>query len=304
MLRKLAVAMIILFALTVLMMIVGCEGDQGPEGAAGLQGPQGDPGPTELNIVAVIKVTEDLKAFDMGHFAMSIYNAPSIPHVRFNNEDLAPDDAAMFEEGRLSYKEVFGLVGNDSAFIDISYTMMDGNEGNASSAISLPTEFVAIDNNVVIGFGDDAEFEWEVSDGADAYWIGFSCFLFYTDTAGTAQYNSLEFDTVLAANDTTLQALTSTIFPDTTEVMQIDSFGGRCNIRAVTGPWLPGEYNNFTGDAFGIFVGTTDSRFIDIDIPRKIPEKAVVGEDIPSNKANIDELFNQRITELSQNRTR
>ena len=294
MLRKSMSFFLVLVAVAALIILVGCEGDQGPEGAAGIQGPQGEPGPAVLNVVAVIKVSEDLKAYDMGHFAMNIYNAPSIPHVRFNNEVSAPDDAAMFEEGRLIYHEDFGLTGNDSAFLDISYTMLDGSQGHASSAISLPSQFFAADNVVPVDYGADAVVEWEMSAGADGFWVGVYCLITYTDSSGMPQFDFLKYDTIMAADDTTLTIPTSTLFPDMAEIMTLDFFGGGCSIRAVTGPWFPGEANNFTGDAMGIFVGATPVIPVTISL---VADKSGQEQsyDYP---VDLDRLFERRLQQL------
>jgi len=304
MFRKAAVILIGLITMAALAVLWGCSGDEGPAGPTGAQGPQGELGPAELNIIASFSVYEDDKVFDIGHFVASIHNSPSIPDLTLNSHNLFPDGEWLFGGWRLAYYNYVDLDRTDSAFLDISYIKLDGTDGAAASAISLPTDFSAIDNSIFIDVGDDTEAEWEMSAGANAYWVYTYFFFNYYDTTGEYHNNYLEYDTVLAADDTTLMILGSDIFPDPATVDYFTGFDGYFYVRAVTGPWLPGEANNFTGDAFGIFVGITDFVYIDVSIPRKTSEKAIVGEDIPYNQEYVDELFNQRVTELSRNRTR
>jgi hypothetical protein len=302
-LHRVAFIIVVSLALFALNIFFGCEGDQGPEGAVGPQGPTGEPGPTEINIMAIMEVSEDIKAFDVGEFAMSIYNAPSIPHVRLNNKDIMPDDMGMFDEGRLVYKEYFGLVRDDSAFLDISYTKLDGSPGAASSDISLPAQFAVIDPVRFILVNEDPMAEWDMSQGADAYWVYYYFSFGYDDTAGVYQMIEVTCDTVMAADDTSLTVPASIIFPPLDEIGEIHSFVGSFDLRAVTGPWFPGEMNNFSGDAYGVFVGSTGNKHVDVHLTAEFsaPKIEIDGE---SHNAglSVNELFNQRVGRLCENR--
>ena len=293
----------ILFGILVLAAVAfwGCEGDQGPEGPAGIQGPAG---PTELNVVAVYSIfTEPDKAFNKGYFVMSVYNAPSIPKVILDEMSLRPDGEWMFGGGRLAYYSYHDLERTDSSFLNLTWTKMTGATGSASAKISLPSEFYPVDNNIYVLIGDDVEAEWDRSPGAGAYWI-YSYFYFdFYDSTDTRRMMYLELDTVLAGNDTTLLVSGSDIFPDLANINGIAGFDGYFYVRAVSGPWLPGEADNFTGDAFGVFVAATDPIFIDVDLaPTKssleIEDKPVI------DRSRIDELFNRRVAELSPNQNR
>lgn len=303
MFHKVAFVFVMSLALFAMIMLLGCEGDQGPEGAVGPQGPQGNPGPTEINIMAIMEVSEDLKAFNMGEFAMSIYNAPSIPHVRLNNKDIMPDDMEMFDEGRLAYKEYFVLERDDSAFLDISYTMLDGLPGAASSDISLPTQFALIDPVKFILINEDPMAEWDMSQGADAYWIYYHFGFGYDDTAGVYQTIEVTGDTVMAADDTSLTVPASNIFPPLDEIGVIRSFIGYFDLRAVTGPWFPGEMNNFSGDAYGVFIGSTGNKHVDVHLTAEFStlKIEIVGED-PKAGLGVNELFSKRVRRLCENR--
>lgn len=299
------VAFVFVMSLALFAMIVfsGCEGDQGPEGAVGPQGPSGEAGPTEINIMAIMEVSEDLKAYNMGEFAMSIYSAPSIPHVRLNNKDIMPDEVEMFDEGRLAYKEYFGLVRDDSAFLDISYTKLDASPGAASSDISLPTQFAVIDPVKFILVNEDPMAEWDMSQGADAYWVYYYFSFGYDDTAGVFQAIEVAGDTVMAVGDTSLSVPASSIFPPLDEIGVIRSFIGYFDLRAVTGPWFPGEVSNFGGDAYGVFVGSTGNKHVDVHLTAEfsVPKIEIVGESLKAG-FDVNELFSERVRRLCENR--
>jgi hypothetical protein len=287
-----------------LVTVLGCVGDPGPEGPVGPQGPQGEEGGLDLNIVAVMHVYEQVKAFNRGQFAMSIYNVPSIPKVDLNDNRLFLEDDSFFDEGRLAYNDTIILERDDSAFLDITYTKRDSTSGTASSDISLPSEFFAAASNISIDVGNDVEAKWRVSNGANAYWVYTYFYFSYLDTTDVILDMTLEFDTVLAADDTTLLIPGSAIFPDTAEIASVTGFDGYFQIRAVTGPWLPGESNNFTGDAFGVFTAVTPEVNIDVDLgPAAVP-MIINGNDVDVRTTHGDEFFNRRIRELRYNRER
>jgi len=292
----------ILFGILTLMAILafwGCEGDQGPEGPAG---PQGPAGPTELNVVGVYSVFDGtVKAFNTGYFVLSVYNAPSIPKVTLDEMNLTPDGEWMFGGGRLAYYSYHEMERTDSSSLNMTWVKMDGTTGSASSDISLPDEFYPIDNNIDVLVGDDAEAEWDMSIGANAYWVYYYFYFDFYDSLGVRDTLYLEADTVLA--DTVLTISGTAIFPDPANVSGIAGFDGDIYVRAVSGPWLPGEADNISGDAFGVFVGATDPIYIDVDLaPTKswgdIEEKDVI------DPARVNELFDQRVAALSTNRNR
>jgi hypothetical protein len=283
----------------------GCEGDQGPEGPVGPQGPQGEPGSTDPSIVASIEVSEDNKAFNMGKFVMSIYNIPSIPHIRVNEKYIVPGDGIIFDSGNLEYSEYLSLDRDDSAFLDITYTKLDGSPGVASSDIPLPTQFAVINPAITISAIEDVTAEWSMSQGADAYWVYYRFGFDFFDTAGVRQKIETWVDIVMAPDDTTLVVPATTIFPNQDEIDIIAGFTGTIDIRAVTGPWLPGEANNFVGDAYGVFVGTTENQHIDVHliVPPGINKIAASGEK-HNSQTDCGELFSRRLMELIRERYR
>lgn len=287
-----------ILALAAMLAVWGCEGDQGPEGPAG---PQGPAGPSELNAVAILTVFNGpQKAFDYGHLTMNLYNVPSMPSVQFNDSLLMPDEEALHIEGRLQYSGSYYLNGDDSASLNIAYTKLDGTSGAGSSKISLPTEFAPVDEAITVPYGDDFEAEWSMSEGADAYWIYGFFGIIYDDTSDVRDTIILEFDTVLVVNDTTLTVPAAAFLPDITEVNAILAFAGVLYIKAVTGPWMPGEANNFTGDVFGIFTGVTDGVWIDYDLLVVVKSQDDINREVEIDKSRIDETFNARIVRILQ----
>jgi len=281
--------------------MTGCEGDQGPVGATGVQGPQGDPLLLKLSVVASISVFPVVKADVGANFAMSIYNAPSIPSVRLNDTLIVFSGEALYEDGRLAYYGDFAVNDTNMAVLNIAYTKEDGTAGAASSSISLPGQFANLTPTVAVPINGDFEGVWGLSEGADAYWIYEHWYMLYTDTGGIARVIETYDETVQAGNDSTLYVAWSTLFPDTTTIETISSFYGNIWIRAVTGPWLAGQANNFTGDATGLFVGSTPSRYIDVslaDVKLEMTGPAVGTSAYDSKIA--DERFEQRLQEMAR----
>jgi hypothetical protein len=281
--------------------LIGCEGDQGPVGATGPTGATGAPGQQLLNIVASIAVAPIFKAEVGATFAMSVYNAPSIPHVSLNDTIITFEADQLYEEGRLMFYDIRTMNDTDLAVLNIAYTREDGSAGAASSTISLPGQFSVYTPSESMSPGGEFLGIWSPSAGADAYWIYEHWYMAYTDTGGVDRVIDTYNETVQAGNDSTYYVAWSTHFPDTSEVSTIASFYGNIFIRAVTGPWLPGEANNVTGDAMGVFVGSTASRFMDVGLVDIIGRPVGTSFGLLSgNAAAADERFAQRLREMAR----
>jgi len=289
-----------LAALLTAVVFWGCEGDPGPIGPQGNQGPAG---PVDLNIQAILKVTGlDAKAIQQGSFAMSVYNAASIPRVTLNDSIILPDEGWFTEGGRLAYSRDLGMIDMTSATLHLSFTKRDGTSGSASSVIPLPNEFFAVENPVSIPVGNDVEAVWTRSQGAEAYWIYFRYVFDYNDTSGSALEKVFELDTVLAADDTTITIAGNRVYPDTANISTIDFDGGDFFVTPVTGPWLPGEANNIAGAAFGFFVGVGD--IIDIGVNATPSVKTESSDKTSSDDIEMKALLDRRIINFLQSRNR
>lgn len=325
--RKTSTYTLAILAILILLVVTGCDreqgsggadslqgplgapnsnqdtGPQGPAGDKGDQGPLGDPGETyagKLNVMAVLTISSTGYA----DLIASIYDAPTIPRVTLNDENVMPDYSWMFDGGRLAFDHTIRSEGLDSVRLDIEYTKKDSTTGTATSAIGVPVSPTVVTDTVNILWGENAQVVWHKSDTADAYWVAFSSVLSYKSAAGTTKLNYLSIDTVLAPNDTTFLVPTSEIFPDSSDVQSIYYFISSLSLRTVTGPWFPGETNNFNGDAFGIFVGLTDPQAIDINLVDSLPAPAPSYH--PDNyevdidaMIDTDELLERRLLEIS-----
>lgn len=278
----------------------GCEGDQGPPGPTGPAGQQGIPGPAILNIIATMEIHDDTAGSTWSTFNMNVYNAPSIPRVRLNDVTVMPVDDWMSEGGVLTYSRSIIPADYDSAILDITYTRLGGLIGAASSRISLPSLFSVIDSAVTVTVGDDVTAEWETSEGAEGFWVYRSFTFEYVDTNAAERVIEIMSDTVLAEDDTALVVSASEIFPDPAEIDSVIYFSGRVSIRAVTGPWLPGEVDNISGDAFGVFVGATEARHILVSLTGARAASMTPG---PGEKGGrhgtTEEAFRRRVLELA-----
>ena len=99
---------ICLTALAAAGVFWGCEGDPGPIGPQGTQGPVG---PSDLNIQAVLMVANiEVKAAQQGTFAMSVYNAASIPKVTLNGTIVRPDEGWLIDGAPADAGKVTGVI--------------------------------------------------------------------------------------------------------------------------------------------------------------------------------------------------
>ncbi len=292
--------MLICALVIIVILLNGCEGDQGPAGPTGQMGPQGVPGPILLNIIATMAINDDTLGGVWAVFNMNVYNAPSIPHVTLNDTTVMPADDWMFEGGSLRYSRSMIPFEDDSAFLDVAYTRLDDQAGSATSEISVPSCFIVVDSVVTVTVNDDITVEWETSEGADAFWV-YEDFVFeYIDTGGVEQVIAILGDTILSADDTALVVAASEIFPDPGELDSTVYFAGRFAVKAVTGPWFPGEANNFVGDAFGIFVGATEARHIRVDLSGPPAAWKTTDSWIGRTRyGDIEERFRQRVVKLA-----
>ena len=93
------------------------------------------------------------------------------------------------------------------------------------------------------------------------------------------------------------------IFPSLDEIGVIRSFIGYFDLRAVTGPWFPGEVSNFSGDAYGVFVGSTGNKHVDVHLTAEFsaPKIEIVGEGFKAG-LGVNEMFGKRVRRLCENR--
>lgn len=301
------VLLLLIMILVALLIAVGCDkesgtdeitgphGEQGPQGDTGLAGPDGEARSTDINVFATVELGPT--AGDVwADFRASVYNASNIPNLRVNDRAFEPDNSWFWDGGRLAYRQSVYVPNADSILLEIEYTRLDSTIGTGTASVKMAGEFSSLNDTLYVGWGEDVEMGWESSPGADAYWLGLYFIANYRDSSGTNTFNYEFFDTLLSVEDTVMMLLTSGVFPDSSEFMSITNIYGYGWIRALTGPWLPGDVSNFSGDANGVFVGSmlANSVYIKYAAPASVPVTAVE----PTEE--IERLFEKRIREIPQ----
>jgi hypothetical protein len=275
--------------------IAGPQGEQGPTGDTGLQGDPGADRSTDLNLIATVELSlNNPSLFD---FRATVYNASSLPDLSINDLAVDPEEYWLWDGGRLAYKRnSMSVPDSDSANIIVEYTKLDNTVGSATAAVRLAGPFNILDDTLWIEWGDDATITWEHSDGADAYWVAWYNAIKYQDTAGINHTSYVRFDTLMSAGDSTLVLSTGGAFPSLEDSIVIAYFYGYVWVRAVTGPWLPGQVSNVIGDCTGTFVGSTYARTLHL----KYADPQLQPADPVEPTQERDALFLKRIVELSK----
>ncbi|HEX7344810.1 MAG TPA: hypothetical protein VF398_11125 [bacterium] len=242
--------------LLLLAILSGCE--EGPPG------PAGTPEEVVPGISAVIVVHAYDELWIMADVAID--DAPSVPSVLLDS--LSASLPAEYSEGiyRFSFDDLPFSPG-DSVHLLVNYIKEGGSPGEAFGDIVIPDTFQILTppgEDYLLPLGDSLRIEWSASAGARAYRVWFYLQYNYLDTAEINQFFDFHLDTALV--DTSIIFTPAVLFPDLAAMDSLLYSGGYFFARAETGPALPGDLANVSGDGQGFFNAYSEMEHLNIHV--------------------------------------
>lgn len=272
----------ILLSMT-LVMVTGCDDDDGENIVA--------PTVTSKPFVSAVVGINRHKVESGGVFGYAtVTNFSSIPSVTMNGEMLRVEPELSIYGGGMGFMGDFDF--DEDMQVDIVIGFGPDSETGTGSVV-LPGYFEVVgETNVDVVPGSGVTVSWTTAEQAELYVAAGYFSGRYTDSDGESHYWDKNFG--FTTTDTTLVISADAIWPDMSDVENIEDMSGDLDVYAVSGPATPGDPVNVSGACEGVLVSY--SNFLDWNFNEWNPESAGKNND-REMEINVPEMLLKMLNE-------